>query len=392
MKKISLTIIACLIFLSPKSWAQSYSNQGIINDLTTINPQDFLAAIEPKINTRLIAETQFDDDDKDYDLSGKIRLYNNLKLSKQIWLSSLAIAERIDNSGTNNTNKNRYFDNNGAYLQEFALHTSTEKYSLVAGKFNLNFGNAWRFERGIWAGNLAKNYRQTEKLGFSGVYRVGDIQKTGQYNFTFSTFTNDRKNFDNSILVNRDSTHKSDAAPGDKRSLSSYQAGLNINFDFGKNDKLSYNFSYLNLAVDKKLSAVPASKIDDQKASVFGINYHFPLRENLEFDFLLEYTGIRNVGGNSDKKEKYLTANLITKIYKNWIIFVGNSKYRDSTYTKGREDQRLNEISFGYEFNKTKFFDRLTIDVGYKRMQTNDYTNNNYQNSLGILLRYYKYF
>lgn len=392
MKKIYLTIIACVILLSSKSWAQSYSNQGIINDVTTADPKDFLAAIESKITTRFIAEAQFDDNEKNRDLSGKIRLYNNLKLSNKIWLSSFATAERIDNSGTNNIDKNRYFDNSGAYLQEFALHTSTEKYSLVAGKFNLNFGNAWRFDRGLWSYNLANNYRQSEKLGVSGVYRLGDIQKTGQYNFTFSTFTNDRKNLDNSILVNRDSTHKSDAAPGDKRSLSSYQAGLNINFDFGKNEKLSYNFSYLNLAVDKKLSAVPHSKIDDQKASVFGINYQFPLRENLEFDLLLEYAGIRNVGGNSDRKEKYLTANLITKIYKNWTILVGNSRYRNSTFNQGRTDKNLSEISFGYEFGKTKFFDRLTINTGYKIMQTNDYTNNNYQNSLGILLRYYKYF
>ena len=171
-----------LIFFASQAWAESHSNQGIVNDLTTTNPQNFLSAISPKITTRFIAETQFDDNYKTTDkknefkdLSGKIRLYNNLRLGKQLWLSSYAIAERIDN-GTNNNGKNRYFENSGAYFQELALHTSTEKYSLVAGKFNLNFGNAWRFDRGLWSYNYASNYKQTEKLGFSGVYRLGDIQ------------------------------------------------------------------------------------------------------------------------------------------------------------------------------------------------------------------------
>lgn len=376
---------------------QEYSNQGVLNDAVSSNPKKFSLDIEPKITNRLIAETQFDNNYKDTnkqneykDLSGKIRFYSNLHLNKNIRISSFIAANRLDNSGTVLNGSNRYFENTGAYFQELNLNTNHENYSLVAGKFNPTFGTAWRWDRGLWSYNLASNYKQTEKLGFGGVYRLGNAQKTGQYNFSLSAFTNDRKNLDNSIFTNRDSAHKSEGRPGDTRSLSSYNLGLNINFDFGAQEKLSYNFSYLNLAVNKRNN--PAVRADDQKGFVAGMNYQYPWKENIAFDFLLEYTGMRNVDGNSDISEKYLTGNLITKFYKNWNLLIGNSSRKQTTLFQSGTSQNLSEISFGYDFNKTKFFDRLTIQTGVKHLYTNNQISPETQNSLGMLVRYYKYF
>ena len=130
----------------------------------------------------------------------------------------------------------------------------------------------------------------------------------------------------------------------------------------------------------------------DQKGLVAGINYQFPWRENIAFDFLLEYVGMKNVGGNSDISDRYLTGNLITKFYKNWNILLGYSNYRHSVFTQSRTNHDLFEASFGYDFDKTKFFDRLTLQAGYKAAQVNDYVSPQNQSALGALLRYYKYF
>ncbi len=394
MKKKFLFLAIFFTILSEKVWAQTYSNRGILNDIVNSDSKNLLLTLEPKITNRLIVETQFENNyrttsknDEYKDLTGEIRFYTNLHLNKKLWLSSYIAAERLDNSGTLRSGKNRYFENTGAYFQELALNFNEEKYSLVAGKFNLNFGNAWRWDRGLWSYSIASTYKQTEKLGFGGVYRLGDAKKTGLYNFSFSTFTNDRKNLDNSILVNRDSAHKSDGKPGDTRSLASYNMGLNIDFDFGNQEKLSYNFSYLNLAVNPRMSSVAPSKIADQKGLVAGMNYKYPWREHVAFDLLLEYVQMRNVGGNSDINERYLTGNLITKFYRNWNVLVGHT-----SKNRAVASQNLSEISFGYDFDKTKIFDRLTLQTGVKHMITNDNITPQTQNTWGVMARYYKYF
>ena len=394
MKKNFLFLVLFCAVFSEKVWAQTYGNQGILNDIIASDAKNPLLNIEPRITNRIVAETQFDDNyrttskrDEYKDLTGKIRFYTNLHLNKKLWLSSYLAVERLDNSATVHDGANRYFENTGAYFQELALNLNEEKYSLVAGKFNLNFGTAWRWDRGLWSYNIANDYKQTEKLGFSGVYRLGNAKNTGLYNFTFAAFTNDRKNLDNSVLVNQDSAHKSDGRPGDTRSLSSYNFGLNIDFDFGKQEKLSYNFSYLNLAVNPRASSVIPSKLADQKGLVAGMNYKYPWKENLAFDLLLEYVQMKNVGGNSEISERYLTGNVITKFYRNWNVLIGHTSKNQALTS-----QNLSEISFGYDFNKTKIFDRITLQTGVKHMIINDGITSQTRNAWGVMARYYKYF
>lgn len=386
-----------LIFFSTEVWAQNYSNQGILTDIVDTDSKNFALELKPEIVNRIIAETQFEDtyratskSDKYKDFYGKFRLFTNAHIGKKVWINSFIIAERLDNSATVQNGDDRYFENTGAYIRELNINTNTKDYSLLAGKFGLNFGRAWRWDRGLWSYDIANNYRQNEKLGVSGVYRLGNAQRTGQYNFSLSTFTNDRKNLDNSILVNRDSAHKSDGKPGDTRSMASYNLGLNINFNFGDEEKLSYNFSHLNLATNKRNN--PASKAADQKGFVLGMNYQYPVKENLALDLLLEYAEMKNLGGNSDISEQYLTANLITKLYQNWNILLGHATLAHNVIGQNNTDQSLSELSFGYDFDKTKLFDRLTLQTGYKLMRTNNHVTPQTQHVLGAMLRYYKYF
>jgi hypothetical protein len=404
MKKILIFLI--LSFFSLNSLAYEYSSQGILKDLVQNNADSF---IEKKIDmdSLAVAEIGLDDayrttnrnDEKNDSFAG-LRIYNNLNFNKNLSLNSYLNFHQIDNSSTLargesavNNSSDKAFKNIGMIVQEVTLDFKKDQYVLVAGKFKLDFGNAWRWDRGLWIHDLANNYIQTEKLGFSGFYRIGDAKKTGKYIFGFSTFTNDRKNLDNSLMVQRDSAHKNDALPGDTRSLESYNASLNVSFDFAQKEKLTYHFSYLNLAVNGKAnSTIPADKFSDQKGFAAGMNYQYPLVENIDLDGLLEYVEMKNVGGNSDVGEKYLTANLITKFYRNYSILLGNSNRQNFQIGKNGFDQNLSEISLGYQFDKNKFFDRLTLQTGYKNQRANYKTSINTQNVFGILLRYYKSF
>jgi hypothetical protein len=78
---------------------------------------------------------------------------------------------------------------------------------------------------------------------------------------------------------------------------------------------------------------------------------------------------------------------------KNWSLLLGNSRLKDRNFNEFGFNQNLSEISLGYEFNKTNYFDKLTIQIGY-RHNRNAFLNNNVQtqSSQGLLIRYYKNF
>lgn len=404
MKKFFLFLI--LAFSSHEVFAQQYSNQGIWKDFVAQDSKDFLNTAQPLLANRFVGDVGFNDNyqstnrQNEYDETfAAARLFSKINLPKGFAINSFLHLERLDNldqtqrrSSSARGGGDRAFENLGVYFEELNLSLNREKYSLIAGKFDLDFGTAWRYDRGLWIHNVAENYKQTEKLGFGGIYRAGNAKKTGQYNFGLAVFTNDRKNLDNSWLVNRDSDQKSAAIPGDSRSLKSYNASLDINFDFGEKEKLTYHFSYIDLAVNASATAVEKTKIDNQKGYVLGGNYKYPLSENVLLDGLLEYANIKNLGGNSDVGENYFTANLITHFYQNWSVLLGNSRLRNYNISQIGYRQNLSEISLGYEFNKTSFFDKLTLQVGYKNQRLDYVTSLNVQNVYGILLRYYKNF
>jgi hypothetical protein len=437
MKKYFLILLLALI--SGVAFADDhdddYSNQGVISDIIEENisdddekddedeeddedvkkyrkktPQEIKKPVVVKskleLTNRLVFEVGMDDNyqsanrqNEFKDTYSRTRLISKLNVYDKFTLNSYLTFSNLDNesqivrrNASLNGGGDRSFENMGVVVQELNITKNSKNYSLVAGKFNPNFGNAWAWNRGIWIHDIAnQNYRQVEKLGFAGIYRLGNAEKTGQYSFGLSAFTNDRKNLDNSLMNKRDSDSKSDARAGDSRSLESYLATIDINFDFKEREKLSYHFSYLNLAVNQRVSQVPANKVDDQKNFALNLNYQYPLSEKMLLNGFLEYVEVKNLNGNSNIGERYLTANLITK-FDNWSLLLGNSKRQNLQLATNGFDQNLTEISLGYEFTKNSFFDRLTIQAGYKNFRNDQRTSLDSQNSLGFLVRYYKNF
>lgn len=362
----------------------------------------------PTISGRLITDVDFNnnydsDDSKDdfNDTEVISRLFSDLALSKNFSLKSNIFLSRVDAAKENEKRKSSAngggdmtFENTVIYVRELVVDYSEEKFSLVAGKFTANFGSAWRWGRGIWSSSLPINYIQKEKLGFGGVYRIGDEKRTGRYNFGLAVFTNDRKNLDNSMINSRDVGHKNDAKPGDTRNLDSYNLSLDINFDFGKSEVLSYHFAYVDLAVNSRQSSVASSKIADQKGFVLNSKYIYPVSDNFLLDGLLEYVEMKNVGGNSDAANKSLSFSMVGEIYENWNVTFANTAYENSNLSQGdlNYNQNLYELSAGYKFDKTRYFDQFLVQLGYKKLRNNYQSYINEQNALGVLLRYIKSF
>jgi|APGre2960657468_1045069.scaffolds.fasta_scaffold05514_4 hypothetical protein len=359
-----------------------------------------------KITNRIIADTttannfQSANQRNEFrDITGALRYYSTIKLNKNFEIYGLARLARLDNNSdiarrenNNKSGNHRTFENLGINLSELSLKYSNGNNSLIAGKFTTNFGTAWRWNKGIFVHTIPQNYALNEKLGLTAVTKYGNIKKTGLYNFSLSLFTNDRKNFDNSLLHRKNSDTKSQAIAGDTRGLSSMTLATDINFEFSEKEKLSYHIAYSKLGVNKNATTVALERLKKQTGVVLGMNYKFPVRENFDLETILEYANIKNINGDSNISDKYFTSNLILKYYSNYSLMIGNSNNRNKNLASSRQSTNITEINLGYEFNKNKFFDKLTTQIGYYQTLSRLTTMSNKEKSFALLVRYYKNF
>lgn len=370
--------------------------QGLWQELIDDDYDDVKPRFLAKLVTDIESQHQYHSNQqrgKYYDTFGTLRFAPRINLSEHFSLNGNINLSRMSTPyETNRVNADRFFEDHGMTVRELTLNHTKDNLSIIAGKFSPNFGTAWRWGRGIWARDLADNYRQLEKIGVGTMYKAGNEHQIGQYHFGLSAFTNDRKNLDNALMYNRDSDQKSDGKPGDTRSLESYVASLDIKFDFAKKEKLTYHFSYLNLAVNKKASSVTPGKIDDQKGYSLALNYRYPMHENFLLDTLIEFVNMKNVGGNSDVSEQYLSASIVAELYDKWNITFASAQRKNKEIEQNGFDEQLFEGSFGYKIRQTRFFDQLLLQIGYKSLRTNYKTSIIENNSYGLLVRYIQSF
>ena len=107
---------------------------------------------------------------------------------------------------------------------------------------------------------------------------------------------------------------------------------------------------------------------------------------------ILEYANIKNINGDSNISDKYFTSNLILKYYSNYSLMIGNSNNRNKNLASSRQSTNITEINLGYEFNKNKFFDKLTTQIGYYQTLSRLTTMSSKEKSFALLVRYYKNF
>lgn len=413
MKKL---FFCFLLLFSSEVVAQDDLTQGVWKSLLQEEirqPKSDDKFFDPSFSGAVVTDLNYD---HNYGASNSNNNYND-SLLRSIFASKLALNKnfsvqsvlRLDevnkytsNFATNSSGgnvaasagSNRYFQDEALRVEEITANYTHKNLTVLAGKFVPDFGLNWKWGRGIWSNNLSNNYRQTQKVGGGISYKIGNRQKTGQYNFGLSTFINDHSGLSNSTITQSSPYNKNAGTPGDVGGLfQSYVTSMDILFEFSAQEKLSYHFSYIDLGVNSKASPVtPVSQISDQKGYSAAMNYRYPVVENFLIDGLLEYVRMKNVGGDSAIGEQYYTASLVGEIYRNWNITLANTSLVHRQIGSNGFDQSQSEISFGYNFGKTEFFDKLLVQVGYKNFRTNYKTSVDENNSLGALLRYIKSF
>ncbi|NBV06009.1 MAG: hypothetical protein EBS06_02085 [Proteobacteria bacterium] len=411
MKKLFLL---CLILLPVKLLAQEDLSQGIWKEIVQEEIKTNQAQakfFDPSFSGNFVTDLNYD---RNYQSDNSNHRYNDallkgifaskLQINQNFSVKSLLRLEELSKYNSNfaasafggnaisSSGNNRFFQNEALRAEEITANYNNKNITILAGKFTPNFGTNWQWGRGIWSNNLSYNYKPTQKVGAGLSYKLGSRKKTGQYNFGFATFTNDRTALNNS-LINQTAPYNRVNNAGDAAGLGqSYNGSLDVLFDFAEGEKLSYHFSYINLGVNSNASTVTPSKVADQKGYAAAMNYRYPISDNFLLDGLLEYVRIKNLSGNSDVGEQYSSASLVGEIYRNWNITAATTNLAHQQLNYNGFDQNLSEISLGYKFDKTNFFDQLLLQVGYKSFRTNYKTSIETNSGIGALLRYSKAF
>ncbi len=396
MKKHSKCILFLALSLSTQTAFAYDMEDGVWKNLNekhaqTVNNKKLISGM---LGNRIYYTKTHDSDSRNNEYSDtylKSRLGVNLKLTNNFSLKSIAKLEKVSNSKSTPDGTDRTFDNQGAFLDELVLGYDYKNFSALAGKMTMNFGDAWKVNNGIWVNEIAHDsYEQNEKLGIGATQRFGDPKVTGEYVFGISAFTNDRKNFDNSVLENRNGVSKSSGEAGDTRNLKSYVLSTDIYYDFGEDEKLSYHFSYLDSAInDRRNTSNTPEAIDNEKAYALNMRYKYPLSQNFALDGFIEYVEINNLGGNSAADSRILTVNLTTYIYKYFFVTLARSKEQQFKVAGNGVDESINEYSIGYKFDKLhKYLKGLSVLAGYREGANDDKVNLVRDNSFGLLINH----
>ena len=394
LNKTFLLLTALFLFLSNNSFAKEENLEE--------TPQTILSPKKKLINGRFVTELY---DEKGYQSNNSNNKFNSehiksyldlsFNITNNLYIRSLTALEPSNIAVQNIPDgTNSYFKNEALFTRELSLNYQGNDFSVGGGKINnLNFGKYWNNQNKIWATNLIKaSYRQIEKIGFKGDYAIGNKKKNGRYIFGLNIFTNDSKYTDNSLITDRYSTPKNSATPGDNRNLNSYITSLDINYDFGNEEKLSYHFSYINLAVNNRQSSVTPAKIADQKAVALNMDYQYPISSNIMLNPVVEYVTIANQAGNIDRKANLLTTNIDVFLYKNWNVGLSHVTRAENIQGGNGLDTSITEFSFGYRFSKDSILSGLQLMAGHKRDLVDNKSDSIKTDSIGGMIRYIKDF
>lgn len=384
MKTIKITTII-LILISTHSFA---------NDST----------ISGKIRTEIYAIDNYNSSNireeyKEY--KSKIKLNLKAKITKKLSLNSVIKTSDMDQYSEDNkraaaipNSGTRSFENEGAYLEKLYLKYQYDNLEFSLGKNTLNFGQAWKRSNYIWILNKAsKYYRFAEKFSFKTAIMAGDKTKNGQYRLSLSSYFNDDKYLENSLITKREYIDNYTIDAGNDKSLfASYSTALDVNYDFGNQEKLSYHFGYVKSAINDKKSNIVRSKISDQKSYVANINYQIPITENILPRVFIEYAHLDNYKGNKFKDIYLLTKYLMLNLYQNYYLTYTISKVQYQEIGTNGEDEIVNEISFGYKFPKNNILHGLSSYIGYSKDKIDDKLTKEKTESAILYLKYEKEF
>ena len=325
----------------------------------------------------------FDSDNKDNEIND---LYTTIEptfvmhFMKGLTLTAHGVLEPVLDP---EAGEDRYFGDEGFYIQDLFAQYETDRFALLGGKFTPNFGRAWDIAPGIYGTDFAEDYELSERIGFGGAYNL-PVSGMGTHRLSASAFFLDTTNLSDSIITSRGRTHESDGGPSNTESPESFAIALDGGelplTLFGDTvpgespvSGLTYQVAFVSQAAgegsDKRENGVLVSLADE-----------FPIANKaLKLQPLVEFAYFFDADGVDGQDRYYATAGATAIWQEHWSLALSYTRRETMPESGPDVGDNLFQVSGGYEFDSG-----IGANVGYRYSETDDVADY----TIGVLLTY----
>ncbi len=246
----------------------------------------------------------------------------------------------------------RFFEDQGLFIEQLFLQYAGDNFTVIAGKFNPVFGVAWDRAPGIYGVDFAEDYEITERIGFGADYTFGD-EASGEHTISASTFFADTSFLAQTLINSRGQPRIGDGGPSNTEDFSSFALSLDSE-SVPALGGLGYTLGISHQGEGR-------GNTDDQLGLAAGLFGSFDIAEGLAFEPLVEYVLLENAGATVADTD-YLTLGGAF-LHGPWNVSLSYTSRSTDPNTAGAADieDHLFQATTGYEFENG-----LTADFGYR--------------------------
>ncbi|PWR20411.1 hypothetical protein [Zavarzinia aquatilis] len=245
----------------------------------------------------------------------------------------------------------RFFANNGLYLEQLYAQYRTDVAGIYAGKFDPLFGRAYDNAPGIYGTDFAGDYELTEADGVGGIADFGN-DRVGHYELKAAAFTLDTTFLSESLFTRPNGTNPRTDRP---RRFTRDQGGL---YNTGDLNNFTADVNMFGLAAIPDLTAyVSFESLGNgtpgaarQTGVAAGAEYAIDLGDDVSLVPRGEYAHFDNVDGDKATNADYVTASVELDKGPWDVAVIGGIRKFNSTDPAADYTDHLREISAGYTF------------------------------------------
>lgn len=344
-KSVSITHITCAVCALS---LVNFANPAIADEANKNIPK-----ISGDVAMELQNDYAFSSDDPTVEfnnLTAKAEAGLNVAFTKEFSINAGLVFEQVQEPPV--SGDDRFFDDQGLYVEALTMDYQTDTLHLSAGKMGVNFGKAWDVTPGVFGTDLAEEYELAENLGALAAYTF-DLGTAGTHAITAQVFTADTSSLAESAFTRRVKTREADGGPGNTGDLTSFGFALDGG-NFATIEGLEYHAAYAHRA-----NGTAGAPGEDRFALYAA--YDFAISDAISMQPLAEFVHIGDAGGTRDQDQRYVTVG-IGFGYDAWNAAVsGTFKTTDPAAGSATDEEHL-QVSAGYAWSNG-----LGLDLGYKR-------------------------
>jgi hypothetical protein len=245
----------------------------------------------PKLRSEILVELHSDTDldSTTHDHYLKVEPAFSIGLTEHFSIEAGFVLEPVSDPPPG---QDRWFDDEGLFVETFFLRWERGRFSLHAGKFNPAFGSAWDLAPGVYGVDFAEDYEITERIGFGGTIEFGNAA-VGRHRLGADAFFVDTSPLSRSLFHDRGRVRRSDGGPGNTAAPESFAVTLSGG-EIPRLPGLTYN---LGFAHQHRADVGGRSEND----AVAGLAYAFSPLENLQIELLSEYAHLHHAEGENER-------------------------------------------------------------------------------------------